>query len=141
MRRGCQQGPTINNCSYGLYNCVPWRTRIRRRAIDTLHKPQTICDNLNLCGILSSFKKCTLLSDGSNTILLNIEQTQPSLFKHWTNSNVFIYWWSNSNTWILALNEWTSKLGHKSPLLNYSSNRLQHHCFEYWTDLNVFIFC
>ena len=38
MRRGCQQGPTISNCSYGLYNCVPRRTRIRRWAIATLHK-------------------------------------------------------------------------------------------------------
>ena len=37
-------------------------------------------------------------SDGSNTILLNIKQTRTSFFEHHMNSNVFFYWWSNSNT-------------------------------------------
>ena len=48
------------------------------------------------------------LSDGSNTILSNIERTWTSFFEHRTNSNVFIYWWSNSNTLFLASNDRTS---------------------------------
>ena len=51
-----------------------------------------------------------LFSDGSNTILSNIERTRTLFFEHRTNSNVFIYWWSNSNTLFLALNEPTSIL-------------------------------
>ena len=31
-------------------------------------------------------------SDGSNTILSNIDRTRTSFFEHRTNSNVFIYW-------------------------------------------------
>ena len=75
-------------------------------------------------------------SDGSNNILSNIEQTRTSFFEHRTNLNVFIYWWSNSNTWILASNERTLNVHPKSPsldLLNYSSNRLEHHFFEHRT--------
>ena len=44
-------------------------------------------------------------SDGLNTTLSNLEITQTSFFEHQTNMNVFIYWWLNSNTWILASNE------------------------------------
>ena len=47
-------------------------------------------------------------SDGSNTILSNIDRTRTSFFEHRTNSNVFIYWWSNSNTLFLASNDRTS---------------------------------
>ena len=39
---------------------------------------------------------------------MNIEWTGTSFFKHRTNLNMFIYWWPNSNTWILASNEQTS---------------------------------
>ena len=49
-------------------------------------------------------------SDGSNTILSNIDRTRTSFFEHRTNSNVFIYWWSNSNTLFLASNEQTSNI-------------------------------
>ena len=38
----------------------------------------------------------------------NIERSRTSFFEHRTNSNVFIYWWSNSNTLFLASNDWTS---------------------------------
>ena len=27
------------------------------------------------------------------------------ILEHWTNSNMFIYWWLNSNTWILGLKQ------------------------------------
>ena len=64
--------------------------------------------------------------DGSDTILSNVDRTQTSFFEHWTNSKVFIYWWSNSNTRILASNKRTSN---PKSLLNYSSNRLKHHFF------------
>ena len=37
------------------------------------------------------------ISNGSITILSNIERTRTSFFEHWKNSNMFIYWWSNSN--------------------------------------------
>ena len=47
-------------------------------------------------------------SDGSNTILSNIDRTRTSFFEHQTNSNVFICWWSNSNTLFLASNDRTS---------------------------------
>ena len=47
-------------------------------------------------------------SDGSNTILSNIEQTRTSIFRTSTNPNMFIYWWSNSNTLFLASNEQTN---------------------------------
>ena len=47
-------------------------------------------------------------SDGTNIILSNIERTWTSSFQHWTNSNVFIYWWSNLNTLFLASNGRTS---------------------------------
>ena len=53
-------------------------------------------------------------SDGSNTILSNIERTLTSFFEHRTNSNVFIYWWSNSKTLFLASND---------PTLNFKPNR------------------
>ena len=49
-------------------------------------------------------------SDVSNTILLNIERTQTSFYKHQTNLNVFIYWGSNSNNLLLALIELTSNI-------------------------------
>ena len=49
-------------------------------------------------------------SDVSNTILSNFEQTQISFFKHRTNSIMFIYRWSDSNTLYLAPNEQTSKV-------------------------------
>ena len=49
-------------------------------------------------------------SDGSNTILSNVEQTLTSLFEHRMNSNMLIYWWLNLNTWILASNKRTSNL-------------------------------
>ena len=49
-------------------------------------------------------------SDGSNTILSNIEWTRKTFFEHLRNSNVFIYWWSNLNTWILASNKQTSNI-------------------------------
>ena len=48
------------------------------------------------------------ISDGSNTILSNIERTRTSFFEHRKNTNVFIYWWSNSNTLFLASNDRTS---------------------------------
>ena len=63
-------------------------------------------------------------SDGSNTILSNIEQTRTSCFKHRTNLNVFIYWWSNSNTLFLASNDWTS---------NFEPNR----AFTRFTKLHI----
>ena len=44
----------------------------------------------------------------SNTILSNIDRTRTSFFEHRTNSNVFICWWSNSNTLFLASNDRTS---------------------------------
>ena len=53
-------------------------------------------------------KGCMRISDGSNTILSNIERTRTSFFEHRTNSNVFIYWWSNSNTLFMASNDRTS---------------------------------
>ena len=49
-------------------------------------------------------------SDGSNTILSNIDRTRTSFFEHRTNSNMFICWWSNSNTLFLASNERTSNI-------------------------------
>ena len=57
--------------------------------------------------------------------------TRTSFFEHLTNSNVFIYWWSNLNNWILASNEWTSNIEPLLYLLKYSSNRFEHHLF--WT--------
>ena len=56
--------------------------------------------------------------------------------------NVFIYLWSNSKTWILALNQRWSNIEPKRPLLdllNYSLDRLKHHFFKHQMDLNVFI--
>ena len=53
-----------------------------------------------------------------------------TFFQYFEHSSMFIQWWSNSNTWILASNKWTSKIESKRPLLNlldYSSNRLNHH--------------
>ena len=64
-------------------------------------------------------------------------------FEHWTNSNMFIYWWSNSNSLYLASNIWTANMEHKRPsldLLNYSLNRLKHHFFEHQTYSNMLIF-
>ena len=49
-------------------------------------------------------------SDGSNPISLNIEQTWTSFFEHWMKSNMFIYWWLNSNKLFLASNDQTSNL-------------------------------
>ena len=81
------------------------------------------------------------ISDGLNTILLNNEKTRILFFKHRTNSNLFIYWWSNSNILFLALNKRTSNLiGLSLDLLNYSSNWLEHHFFEHRMILNVFIY-
>ena len=75
--------------------------------------------------------------DGLDIILANINLTQTSFFEHRTNSNVFIYWWSNSNTWILGSNERTSNIKPKRPLLNYLQNRLEHNFFEHRTDSNI----
>ena len=87
--------------------------------------------------------KRILLNHGSNTISLNIERTRTSFFEHRTNSNVFIYWWLNSNTSILASNEQTLNIEPKRPsldLLNHPSNRLERYFFEHLTDSNMVIF-
>ena len=64
-----------------------------------------------------------------------------SFLERWKNSNVFIYWWSNSNTLFLALNKWTSNLIELSIyLLNYLSKWLGHHFFEHRRNSNVFIY-
>ena len=79
-----------------------------------------------------------MCSDGSNTILSNIERTRTSFFQHQTNSNVFICWRSNSNTLFFASDERTSNLiGHSLDLLNYSSNRLEHHFLEHLMNSNI----
>ena len=73
----------------------------------------------------------TWSSDGSNNILSNIEQTRTSFFEHRTNSNLFIHWWSNSNTLFLALNDRTSNF---EP--NRAFNRFTKLLFELnWTSL------
>ena len=51
-----------------------------------------------------------LIKDWSNTILSNIGLTQTSVFEHQTNSNVFIFKESNSNTPFLALKKRTSNM-------------------------------
>ena len=56
---------------------------------------------------LTSIYKTVSSKDGSNTILSNTKQSQTSFFEHRTNSNVFIYWWSNSNILVLASKEQT----------------------------------
>ena len=38
----------------------------------------------------------------------------PHFFKHWTNSNTYIYWYSNSNTLFLASSDRTSNFKHCS---------------------------
>ena len=48
---------------------------------------------------------------------------------HWTNSNVFIHWWTNIKPNRASL-----------PLQNYSSNWFEHHFFEGRTNSNVFIY-
>ena len=58
------------------------------------------------------------------------------LIEHQTNLNVFVYWWLNSKTLILASNEQTSNIKPIRPLLdllNYSSNKLEHHFFKHQT--------
>ena len=54
------------------------------------------------------YSRKAIISDGSNTILSNIDWTRKLFFEHRKNSNVFICWWSNSNTLFLALNDRTS---------------------------------
>ena len=62
----------------------------------------------------------------------NNERTRTSFFEHRTNSNMFIYWGSNSNTLFLAWKERTSNLiGLSLDLQNYSSNWLEHHFFKH----------
>ena len=78
---------------------------------------------------LTRWRQWRLDSDGSNTISSNIDWALTSFFEHWMNLNMFIYWWSKSNTWILASNEWTSNIKPKRPSLdlqNHSLNRLKH---------------
>ena len=55
-----------------------------------------------------------------------------SFFEHWKNSNVFIYWWSNSNTLFLASNKHRklNLIGLPLDLLNYSWNWLEHNFFR-----------
>ena len=54
------------------------------------------CDVLTLFVVKDSLLSLSC-SDGWNTILSNIKRTRTSFFKHRTNSDMFIYWWSNSN--------------------------------------------
>ena len=79
-------------------------------------------------------------SYGSNTILSNIERTRTSSYEHRSNSNLFINWWVNSKTLILDSNKLTSNIEPKRSLLNFPSNRLEHHFFELRTDLNMLFF-
>ena len=60
------------------------------------------------------------ISDESNTILSYIERTRTSFFEHRTNSNMFIYWWSNSNTLILASNDRTSNFKPNSAFTRFT---------------------
>ena len=85
----------------------------------------------------------TTISVGLNTSLSNIVWTWTLFFENRTNLSMYIYWWSNFNTWILGSNKRTSNIKHKRPLLNslnYSLYRIEHHKFEHRLDLNVFIF-
>ena len=47
---------------------------------------------------VKNLKSVSFSSDGSNTILLYIKRNRTSFFEHRTNSNMFIYLRSNSNT-------------------------------------------
>ena len=40
--------------------------------------------------------------------------------EHWTNSNVFIYWWSNSNTLLMASNNQTSNFEPKGAFTRFT---------------------
>ena len=82
-------------------------------------------------------------SDGSNTILSNIDRTRTSFFEHRTNSNVFIYWWSNSNTLFLASNERTSNIEPNRAFTKFTKLLIEltrTSCFEHRTNSNVFIY-
>ena len=73
----------------------------------------------------------TNCSDGSNTILSNIEQTRASFFKHRTNLNVFIYWWLNSNThfWLQMIEHRTSNI--VRPITNKLKS-IDFHFEDFW---------
>ena len=85
----------------------------------------------------SLFRYIVRTSDGSNTILMTIKRTRISFFEHRTNSNVFIYWWSNLNTLFLASNEQKSNIEPNRAFTRFTklliklsrkSNVLEHLC-------------
>ena len=82
-----------------------------------------------------------LSSDGSNTILSNIERTRTSFFKHRTNSTVFIYWYSNSNTRFLASNDRTSNFEPNRAFTRFTKSLIQlTRTSLFRTNLNMFIY-
>ena len=74
---------------------IIWLVNWSRIAILTLH----ICQSIKIMPILGNrhnFFPFWYDSDWSISILSNIAWTQTSFYEHETNSNVFIYLWSNS---------------------------------------------
>ena len=77
--------------------------------IKTVSTQKYVWNNEKWWGVFVSIQHFKCSSDGSNTILSNIKRTCTSFFEHWMNSNMFIYWWSNTNTlfWLRTIELWT----------------------------------
>ena len=97
--------------------------------------------NLDLAFFAYLARSFSTTSDGSNTILSNIKWTRTSFLEHRTNTNVVIYLWLNSNTWILASNKRTSNIKPKNPsldlLIHWTDSSI---IFQTPNELEVFIF-
>ena len=77
----------------------------------------------------------------SNTILWNIKRTWTLVFEHWTTSNMFIYWWSNSNTLFLASNDRTSNFEPNRAFTRFTKSLIQlTRTSLFRTNLNMFIY-
>ena len=76
-----------------------------------------------------------------------LKRTQTSFFEHWTNLNMFIYWWSNSNTLFRLTNYQTSNIKSNRAFITFTklfieliqtsffriSNELEHVIYWLWT--------
>ena len=102
------------NCLFMIHKSIVWRLVMDRyHFIEHQTNWNVIVWTSNECVMVSNKQISNsnlAFCDELNTILSNIEWTRTWFFELGTNSNVFIYWWSNLNTLFLAFYDRTSNL-------------------------------
>ena len=100
--------------SLGLVICIMVSRRVLKKSLLSVRNyrvaPRIFHPNLIVMGRTPVYRT----SNEREHHFSNIEQNWTSFFKHRTDTDIFINWWSNLNTLFLALKDWTSNFKHSS---------------------------